>query len=140
EGGVSVESGHPIPLGLDRPVTPDPSLRVLSDSEFEAQRKVSVQEANRADGLVDEVADLEDLTNGQRLDIAKAQDRYSAYELEKFRRDSADSTSDDVFHKLLNLTDRIDTKSDPRGGEAFEQAKVLLEILEGRKGTEPLVD
>ncbi len=91
------------PLGLNRPSKQNPSLRLMSDSEFDAEFRDAKQKVNEAEKTIDEVGELDKLTSEQRKTIGEAQDRWEAADLERYRRNIKDVVPEDLFYKLKEI-------------------------------------
>lgn len=143
KGGQAPETAAPTaaaePLGLLRPAKPDASLQSLSEDEFSTQRKAVTRQLEQAEG--DDV-DFSKLAPEQRSQLGALQDKYTAFELEAFRRGLKSKVTEDLFHEALGLTDHLDPEegvSKLSGKEDFHKLGMLLDELETRRG-DPLVE
>lgn len=121
-----------IPLGLNRPEVADPSLKVLSESEFDAHYRQAKSAVNQAEKMFDET-DPDALTNDQRRAIAVAQDKWSSASLERFRRNAIDIDPRDLFRDLKDLAGRAVQFG--KGSAQYAKAQILIDELK-RQGAD----
>lgn len=120
-GGASVKE---IQLGLNRPDIEDQTLKTLSDDEFDVEFRTAKKKVNEAEKAFD---DNPEITPEQRQKIADAQDRWSAADLERLRRNYSNTHTEDVFRKMIDFAD-IGNESN------YARFKVLANILKERQG------
>lgn len=116
--------GGEAPLGINRPDIEDPSLKTLTDTEFDAEFKSAREAVNAAEESLDEFSNP---SPDHRQSIAKAQDRWSAASLERLRRNNLDVHTEDIFRQMNDLAS---LGSD----SAYAKFKVLANILQERGG------
>ena len=88
-GGASPERSDPIfqePLGVDREPVLYPDLADLSGDALDDYYREVNQRLNRIERAFDDAPELADTDPAFRREMAQAQDDYTAYEFERFRR------------------------------------------------------
>lgn len=121
-----------IPLGLNRPEVVDPTLKALSETEFDQHFRTAKREVNEAEKMFDETPS-EELTVQQKRQIAAAQDKWSAASLERYRRNAIDIDPRDLFRDLKNLAGRAVTYGE--GSAQHAKAKILIAELKRQGAT-----
>lgn len=110
-------------LGFMRDAVQDPSLRVLSETEFNAIYRKTKTAVDRLENKLDEGT----LTLAERWELAKAQDAWTASELERYRRDITDIVPSDLFRSLRKIASEAARFG--KGSEAFQKASLLINEL-----------
>lgn len=124
-----------IPLGLNRPSIQNPALKNLSDEDFDAEFMSAKQSVNSAEKGMDDAFDAgKELTPQQKQSIAAAQDRWTAADLERFRRNTQDIVPEDLFYKLKNLAGNAVKFGE--GSDDYQKAKIIMAEL-SRQGATP---
>lgn len=122
-----------IALGLNRPAIQDPSLRQLSDAEFDAEFRKAKSAVDAEEKKIDLVGDIDQLSASERQKIAEAQDKWTAASLERYRRNNLDVVPEDLLFELRKQADLTD-KQNPQGSESFERFKIIASEL-ARQGS-----
>ena len=99
------EDAVDIKLGLNREEVIDETLRDLSEDAFDEQFVEAEKEVIRLEEHFDEV---ESLSREEKIELATAQDRISAFDNERFRRKIRDIAPEDLAFDFMdiNLTSR----------------------------------
>lgn len=121
------QSSEAIPLGLNRPERTDPSLAVLSEQEFDQHYRTIKKTVNEAEKRLDEIADTDALTTQERQSIADVQDKWSAASLERYRRNTRDTDSRDLFRYLRDIASTA--VSHGPDSSSYQKAKIILAEL-----------
>lgn len=124
-----------IPLGLNRPSIQNPALKSLSDEDFDKEFQSAKKSVDSAEKGLDAAFDAgRELNTQQKQAIASAQDRWTAADLERFRRNTKNTVPEDLFYKLKNLAGnavKFGDKSDDH-----QKAIIILDELK-RQGATP---
>lgn len=126
---------EPILLGLSRPSRQDPSLRLLTEEEFDSHYKAITTQLDK----VEAEYDTREFSRPEQEALGRLQDQFDAVELEKYRRDVSQLANEELFHDALNLTDtlNLDTPLSKLQGEmSFQKLSILREVLSQRTGRE----
>jgi hypothetical protein len=119
-----------IPLGINRPTKVNPELGKLSDADFDAEYKTAKQQVWNLEGQHDQ-GKLD--ANGLRQ-LADAQDRWTAANLERFRRNAVNTAPSDLFRDLKDLASKAVQFG--RDSEQHQKAVILMQELQ-RQGAKP---
>lgn len=122
-------SGEEIPLGLNRPVKEDVNLHALSEDDFDKEYRASKKEIYDLEGQWDK-----DESSVDREKLAAVQDKWSAVDLERFRRNTIDTVPADLMYELRRMADSAATYGP--GSEKFEKARIIIQELK-RQGASP---
>ena len=161
-GGASPEGSNPIfqePLGLSREPVIYTELSELSDRAFDVSNESAIKNVDRLEKLYDENPELVDTDANFRRDLIRAQDNYTAHELELWRRGLDEgnpaATPEDLARDIRGLNLKISedkvkaamvmSEMSRRGPEAQRRFKVAMgdyakrspdhaEILEAQMG------
>lgn len=114
-----------IKLGIQRPSVEDKSLSGLSDEQFSSEYRAISKELDAAESGMDDTLNM---PRAQKERLAALQDRYSSYELERFRRNWAGIHPEDVMRQLLKEAESAKTHPD-----YATRAKMLIDELKAQK-------
>jgi hypothetical protein len=106
-------------LGINRPPVIDRGLAVLTEPEFDAAFRKAKRDIDAAEKRWDEDA----ITPGE---LAKAQDSWTPFEMERFRRNQLDTDPRDLMPKFVELADKAESSRNPTD---IAKAKILAEEL-----------
>lgn len=116
-----------IQLGVNRPAPSYQHLSSLNDEAFKSEHKSASEALDAMEGKVDDgTLNTQDLN--QRTELAQAQDRYTAAELEQFRRDHIGDVPADLMHELKQVAGKA-INFGPKS-EQYQQAKILINELQ----------
>jgi hypothetical protein len=136
KGLQSGEKSKAVPLGLLRPVRPDEALRRLTDQSFTSHRREVIKQLDKLEAEFDKSPEA--FASGtRREDLADAQDRYEAAELEQFRRRNAGIFPGDLFVDFAKLANDAGEPSPATAAtESGARLRVLFDILKEARPTD----
>lgn len=124
------EPPQEIPLGQFRETKIDPSLSGMKDDDFFNHWKASRDVVDKLERAYDDAGS--EFSNAQKTELAKAQDEFRSADLEKFKRDSSEISSEDLFSKLTDISKDFSKSNPDRGSKQYARAKILIDLLKQR--------
>lgn len=122
-----------IPLGMNRPTPVESQLEALSEDIFYAERAQRTKDLDAIERFLDDQVNSEQLLADPafRTQLAAAQDKYAAAELEHYRRVQTQVASSELFVEMFNLSEGFD-RPEWLASEAGQKFKIITKIIGSR--------
>lgn len=124
----------PIPLGLNRAAVVHEDLQNLSEEDFDDAYDTANKAIDKLEADYDNDPEKYSTNGPAREALAAAQDRYTAIQLERFRRNSRDVHPGDLFHEFTRLADKEGEPSqDNLQSENAAKMRILFDEIQRQK-------